>query len=91
MPVMVSLSKAQKMFKKNGYTFKGSYSIKIALLPFWKEVYSKRKEFAPFGSVFSFRKDPFSEGGCVQESKQEVTKVVSLIKTAENVPCTQSP
>ena len=33
------------------------------LSPFWKEVYSKRKEFAPTGSkFFPFRVDPFSEG-----------------------------
>ena len=31
--------------------------------PFWKGVYSKRKEFAPHGSkFFPFRVDPFSEG-----------------------------
>ena len=31
--------------------------------PFWKVVYSKRKEFAPMGSkVFPFRVDPISEG-----------------------------
>ena len=31
--------------------------------PFWKGVFSKRKEFAPRGSkFFPFRVDPFSEG-----------------------------
>ena len=32
-----------------------------------------------------FRVDPFSEGNGVQESKQQVTNVVSLVKMAENV------
>ena len=46
-------------------------------LPFWKDVYSKRKEFAPQGSkFFPFRVDSFSKG--VQESKQEITKIVFL-------------
>ena len=31
----------------NWYTFKGDNSIKIAFAPFWKGVYSKKKEFAP--------------------------------------------
>ena len=32
-------------------------------IPFWNRVYSKRKEFAPFGSkFFPLRVDPFSEG-----------------------------
>ena len=32
-------------------------------IPFWKGVYSKRKEFAPSGSkVFPFTADPLSEG-----------------------------
>ena len=36
--------------------------VKIILPPFWSGLYSKRKEFAPFGSkFFSFRVDPFSE------------------------------
>ena len=32
-------------------------------IPFWKEVFSKKKEFAPRGNkFFLFRVDPFSEG-----------------------------
>ena len=32
-------------------------------IPYWKAVYSIRKEFAPFGSkLFPYRVDPFSEG-----------------------------
>ena len=46
-----------------GYVFKASYSVKIVLPPFWKRIYSKRKEIAPLGSnFFPFRVDPFSEG-----------------------------
>ena len=38
-------------------------AFKIILAPFWKRVFSKRKEFAPSGSkLFPFRADPFSEG-----------------------------
>ena len=45
-----------------GYTFKEEL-VKIDFAPFWKEVYPKRKEFAPPGSkFFPFRVDPFSEG-----------------------------
>ena len=51
------------------------------LPPFWKEVYSKRKEFAPL-----IEKNNFQKGIYVQESKQEVTKVVSLV-----IKCIQSP
>ena len=41
---------------------KGNSSSKYVFAPFWKEVYSKRKEFAPLWSEFiPFRIDPFSE------------------------------
>ena len=47
----------------------------------------KRKEFAPLESKFyPFNEDPFQKGFCVQESKQEVTKVVGLVKMIENSP-----
>ena len=50
-------------FKGNGNTFKGSNSVQLFLPVFWKMVYSKRKEFAPYGSkFFSFTVDPFPEG-----------------------------
>ena len=64
-----------------GYTFRGNDSVKIDFAPSCKGVYSKRKEFAPRGSkFFPFRVDPFLEGLDVQKRKQEVTKVVSLVK-----------
>ena len=45
-----------------------------------------RKKLAPYGSkFFPFRVDPFQKGLGVQESKQEVTKVISLAKMAENL------
>ena len=38
-------------------------SVELFLIPFLKDTYSKRKEFAPLGSkFFPFRVDPFSEG-----------------------------
>ena len=53
----------------------GRQLLKIVLSPFWKGVYAKRKEFVP---SFLFRVDPFNKGLGVQESKQEVIKVLSL-------------
>ena len=48
-------------------------------------IYSKRKEFAPLVSKFlTYRVDPLSVD--VQKSKQDITKVVSLVKMAENLP-----
>ena len=44
--------------------------------PFWKVVYSKKKEFAPPRSkFFLLEKTPFQKGIGVQESKQEATNV----------------
>ena len=40
---------------------------------FWKGVYSKRKDF-----------DPFSDATIVQENRQEVIKVSSLVKMVED-------
>ena len=38
-------------------------TVKIDFVPFWKGIYSKRKEFAPIGSEFCpFRVDTFTEG-----------------------------
>ena len=52
-----------------------------------KEVYYKRKEFAPTGSkFFPFKVDPFQRALVCKKAKQEVTRVVSLIKMAENLP-----
>ena len=48
------------------------------------EITVKESTFFPF-------KDLFSEGTGEQESKQEVTKVVSLVKMAENLPSVSSP
>ena len=49
-------------------------------------VYIKRKQIAPrWSKLFPFRVDPFSEGTIyVQEGKQEVTIIASLIKMAGN-------
>ena len=59
----------------------GGNSAKIILPPFWKGVYSKRKEFAPKGSkFFPFRVDPFQKESDMQEQKEEVTIIVSLVE-----------
>ena len=38
----------------NGYAFKGDDSVKLFLPAFWKEIYSKMKEFAPLSRANSF-------------------------------------
>ena len=44
------------------YTVRGGNCVEILSPPFWKGVFSKRKEFAPAGSkFFPFREDPFSK------------------------------
>ena len=59
----------------------GGEETQIDLLTVQNGVYSVRKVFAHLWSIFlPFRVDPFSEGLGVQESKQEVTQVVSLLK-----------
>ena len=61
------------LFKRNGCTYRGGSFVKNVLV-------SLLKRDLPLGSkFFPFRVDYFSEGSAVQESKQEVTKVVSLV------------
>ena len=56
----------------------------MVLPPFWKGVYSKRKEFAPLGSkFFPFRVGTFHKQNYMHESKQEVKK--------SHLPCVYSP
>ena len=70
--------------------WKGVYSKRKEFAP--KGVYSKRKEFAPFGSkFFPFRVDPFQKGIGMQGSKQELPKVVYLVKMAKSLPSVWSP
>ena len=46
-----------------------------------ESVTSKRKEFAPFGDkFFPLRVHPFQQELELQESKQEMTEVVSLVQ-----------
>ena len=55
---------------------------------FWKEVYSKRKAFAPFRSkFFPFRIDPFSEGSFVCRRETGVAEVVPLAANSFLLPC----
>ena len=69
--------------------FKRGNSFEIVLYPFWKGVYSKRKEFAPRESkFFSFEVDPFSEDA-FGAGKQ--TEIVSLANMAENLPSASIP
>ena len=55
----------------------------------------KREEFSPSGNrFFPFRVDLFQKGLVVHECEQEVTKVVSLLKTAKknnSLPSLSSP
>ena len=67
-------------------------SVQTVFVHFRKWIWYKRKEFASQGSkFFPFRADPFSEGAWCAVEKQEVTKVVSLVKIAENLLCVSSP
>ena len=66
-------------------THSGMETVKIVLPPFWKGIYSKRKN-----------RPPFKKSLCIQESKQEVTKVVSLDRNGEKFtkcikPCPAEP
>ena len=46
-----------------GDNFFDFFLLSCTYTPFWKGVYSKRKEFAPKGSkFFPFRVEPFSKG-----------------------------
>ena len=55
--------------QRSYYAFKGDTFASVAFVPFWKGVYSKRKEFAPHGSkffpfrvVYSFSEGDWCEG-----------------------------
>ena len=82
-----------KTLWRNSYTFKGSNYDRNCFPPFWKGVYSKKKEFAPGGSkFFLFNVDPFQKWFGIQESIQEVTKRVSFVKKVrKSTKCIQSP
>ena len=66
--LIVNLNSSYEMpncvdLKVNGYTSREATLLKLFYPPFWKDLYSKSKEFAPFGSkFFPFRKNNFSEG-----------------------------
>ena len=60
---------------RNIHSFRGSNIVKLFLSPFWKGVYSPK-----VNKFFLFRVDPaFQKGTDLLVSKQEVTKVVSLV------------
>ena len=57
----------------------------VVCFPFWKEVYSKRKEFAPHGSkFFPFTIDPFSEGTGCRKANRKSQKLSYLYEIARN-------
>ena len=58
----------------NEYIYEGGNSVKTL---FWKGVYYKRKDFAPFGSKFE---PPFQKRIDILKVKQIVEKLVSLVK-----------
>ena len=60
------LNLCQKGFKGKFYISKRGNSAKMILSPFWKGIYSTRKEYG--SKIFPFRVDPFSEGTwCARE------------------------
>ena len=64
----------------------------MVLHHFSKEVYFKRKEFAPNRSkFFPFRVDPFLEGGLIsRKAKRKLQKLSPLAEMAENLPVATS-
>ena len=67
-------------------TFRGRSLFQNFYLPSEKEYALKGKNLLPLGSkFFLFRVDPFQMGLGVQESKQEVTKFVSLVETDRKI------
>ena len=71
----------ERDYKKNGYCFKGVNSVKIVVVFLLKRglLY---KDLA-WSKFFSFR--PLFRKDDVQDSKQEVTKIVFLEKMAKNL------
>ena len=50
------------------------------VVPFFKKIYSKRKEFASPGSkFFPLSVDPFSEAACCTEKQTRSHKIISLV------------
>ena len=78
--------------KGKGKCFQGRKLFQNGLPPFYTGVCSKKQEFAPSGSKFlPFRVDPFWKGewcSVNHKGKQEVTKVVSLVKWKNILLCT---
>ena len=79
--------------KVNWHSFRGNNSFISILPPFWKGVYSKRKEFAPLGSkFFPFWVDPFSEGAwCARKQAGSHKNDLPCQKMAKNLPSVSSP
>ena len=73
-------------FEGNGYIFRGSKSANLCCLPFENGSTLKVKNTLPLRNVvfffFPLRADPFQNGLGVQESKEEATKIVSLVKNS---------
>ena len=69
----------------------GGIVVKIAFYPFWKRSILKGENLLPSGanSFILELTDDQKEFG-VQESKQEVIKVVTFVKIMENLPCVLS-
>ena len=73
--------------KGNEYTFNGDNSVQKVYVPFWKGMYSIRKEFAPKGSnSFLTKYTNLQKGIGDEDSKQEVTKGSPLWKMAAKSP-----
>ena len=63
------------LIKGNGYTFRGDNSVNLVLSPFWKGVYTKRKEFTPL------RVNPFSVGECCLGKRLQSVSRFPLVVT----------
>ena len=78
--------------KGSSYTFKGDNSIKTLLPQYWKGSSLKGNNLLPLGANhFLLKKTPLQSVIYVQERKQEVTTIVSILKMAENLPSVPAP
>ena len=82
----------KKQIKGNRCTFWGGNYQKWFASLLKKGIYLCRQEFVPIAKSFVLGQNPFQKALCVQESKQEVTKVVSLVKNGGKCTrCIQAP
>ena len=72
------------LHKGNEYIFREDNSVNLFLLPFWKGVYFKRKEFAPWEQILFFYNRPlFRRDKAWWKPKRKTEELLPLHKMAE--------